>query len=103
MEKTMILKAVSALRSREFPDKQTGEMRKVCWVDLTLSDGIDTMVGELTVPPQRDASGRPVYEPPQLQLDVVCMVSAEIDGTTGKKDGREWSSNRIRIRKIVQL
>ena len=51
MEKTMKLTAMTPVKEREYPDKQTGETRKVAWVELTLTDGIDTMVAEMVVPP----------------------------------------------------
>ena len=99
----MILKAVSPLKEREYPDQQSGELRKAHWVELTLTDGLDTMIGELTVYPQRDVNGQMTVQAPAFQLDVVYGVSAEISGVAGVKDGREWYKNKINIRKIEKL
>lgn len=104
MEKIMILEAVSPLKEKSFPSSRTGESVTMHWVELTLTDRIDTMVAEMNVPASKDESGRDVYRQPEFQLDVPYVVAAEIDGRSGTtEEGREWSNNRIRIRKIAKL
>ena len=102
MEKTMKLVTMSPLKEREFPDKQSGEMRKVHWVELTLTDGIDTVVAEMTVQGVRE-NGQTVFRQPDLMTERIYRVQCEITGTSGNKDGRDWYMNRVNIRKIVRL
>lgn len=100
----MILKAVSPLKKREFPSSKDGQMITIYWVELKLSDGIDTMIAELVVPATRDEKGEMVHRQPELPLEVAYSVAAEIDGASGVTDkGVEWSRNRINIRKMVKL
>ena len=102
MEKTMKLTAMTPLKEREYPDKQTGEMRKVHWVELTLTDGIDTMVAELTVAGVRE-NGQLVFRQPSLEEGRIYRVQCEIQGQSGNKDGRDWYMNRVNVRKIARL
>ena len=101
----MVLKGVSPVMSRQFPDKQTGATVTINWVELTLTDGVDTIVAELTLPKVRNAQGEFVEpQAPDFETDRIYMVSAEIDGASGTTaDGKYWSRNRVNIRKIVAL
>ena len=100
----MILEAVSPLKEKSFQGSRTGENVTMHWVELTLTDRIDTMVAEMNVPASKDESGHDVYRQPEFQLDVPYVVAAEIDGRSGTtEDGKDWSMNRIRIRKIAKL
>jgi hypothetical protein len=104
MEKIMILKAVSPLKEREYPDQQTGEMRKVHWVELELTDGVDTVIGELNVRPQRGVNGQTVITAPTFNVNSVHSVRAELTASRWKsKDGNDGYTNRVMITKIVQL
>lgn len=98
----MKLVSMTPLKEREYPDKQTGELRKVHWVELTLTDGIDTMIAEMVVPPTQE-NGQQVFRQPDLQPERIYRVQAEMVGTSGNKDGRDWYMNRVNIRKIVRL
>lgn len=102
MEKTMKLVSMTPLKEREYPDRQTGELRKAHWVELTLTDGIDTMIAELTVPATME-DGRPVFRQPALEPERIYRVQCEIVGQSGNKDGRDWYMNRVNIRKIARL
>lgn len=102
MEKTMKLVSMTPLKEREYPDKQTGELRKTHWVELLLTDGVDTLVAELTVAPAYE-QGAPVFRQPALELERIYRVQCEIMGISGNKDGRDWYMNRINVRKIVKL
>ena len=105
MEKMMILRAVSPMMSRQFPDKQTGATVTIHWVELTMTDGIDTIVGELTLPKVKNAQGQ--FEEPQVpsfEIDRIYNVDAEIDGASGTTaDGKYWSRNRINLKKVCAL
>ena len=48
MEKTVRILSQSALQSRQYVDKKTGEQKVMNSVQLKLSDGIDTFLGEIT-------------------------------------------------------
>ena len=103
MEKTMILNNVSPVKVDEYEDKQTGEKRSFHYVELTLRDGIDTVVAELAVPGVRDAAGQTSYPQPELPQGVVYGVALEIAGRTWEKDGRSGYVNRVKVRKIARL
>ena len=104
MEKIMFLQAVSPLKEKSFQGSRTGETVTMHYVELTLSDGLDTMVAELSVPPTTDEQGKQVYRQPEFALNYDYAVAAEIDGKSGTTaDGKDWSNNRIRIRKIAKL
>ena len=104
MEKTMILQAVSPLKEKSFQGSRTGETVTMHFVELTLSDGIDTIVAEFSVPPTVDEQGKQVYRQPEFAVKYLHAVAFEIDGKSGTTaDGKDWSNNRIRIRKIVKL
>ena len=101
----MILKGVSPLMSRQFPDKQTGATVTIHWVELTMTDGIDTIVGELTLPKVKNAQGQ-LEEPkvPPFEIDRIYNVDAEIDGASGTtSEGKYWSRNRVNIKKVIEL
>ena len=98
----MKLVQMTPLKEREHPDKKTGELRKAHWVELTLTDGIDSMVAELTVMPDYE-QGQPVYRQPALEVERIYRVQCEIVGTSGNKDGRDWYMNRVNVRKIARL
>lgn len=103
MEKMMVLKGVSPVMSRQFPDSQSGATVTIFWVELTMTDGIDTIVGELRLPKVRNAQGE--YDDPKapgFDTDRIYAVAFEIDGASGTTDdGKYWSRNRVNIRKIV--
>ena len=103
MEKTMVLQNLSPVKHDEFTDKLTGELRTLHFCELTMTDGIDTIVAELPVPPTRDAAGQTTYPQPELLQGVAYGVALEITGRTWEKDGRSGYSNRCRIRKIARL
>ena len=103
MEKTMILNNVSLVKNDEYEDKQTGEKRSFHYCELTLTDGIDTIIAELAVPGVKDAGGQFSYPQPELPCGVVYGVALEIAGRTWEKDGRSGYMNRVKVRKIARL
>ena len=48
MEKTVRILNQSALMTRQYIDKKTGEQKMINSVSLKLTDGIDTFLGEIT-------------------------------------------------------
>ena len=48
MEKTVRILNQSALMTRQYVDKKTGEQKMINSVALKLTDGIDTFLGEIT-------------------------------------------------------
>ena len=47
MEKTVRILNQSALTSRQYPDKRTGEQKVLNSVVLKMTDGVDTFIGEI--------------------------------------------------------
>ena len=69
-----------------------------------MTDGTDTIIGELIVPATKDEQGQTVHRQPEFTTEWMYAVAAEIEGASGTtNDGKEWSRNRIRIRKITKL
>lgn len=98
------LKSKSALLSREYPDQKTGEIRKVQWVELHLSDGIDDFVGEMTVRPTQQQDGTMLTVEPQLQTDAVYTVEFQLATNVSKAGTPEQRRfNKLLITKIVAL
>lgn len=104
MKQIMKLTEVSPLMSRSFQDKQTGADVTINWVELTLTDGVDTFVGELIVPKTKDDQGNQVVRQPEFTIDALYGVSFEIEGARGTtSDGKPWNRNRMNIKKIGML
>lgn len=99
----MILKFVSPVKVDEYKNEKTGEQRTFRYCELELTDGVDTVVGELAVPGVKDAAGQMTYPQPELQLDAVYGVAMEMVGRRWEKDGRSGYINRCKIRKIARL
>jgi len=97
------LKSKSALLSREYPDQKTGEVRKVQWLELYLSDGIDDFVGELVVRPQM-VNGTMQTVEPQLTPGLVYKVELQLSTNVSKAGtAEERRFNKLLINKIVEL
>ena len=100
----MYLKEVSPLMSRSFQDNQGGTTT-INWVEMTLTDGLDNLIAELIVNPERDTSGQllPVRQP-EFATERWYTVALEICGNCGvNKEGKYWSMNRIKVKKIIAL
>lgn len=98
------LKSKSALLSREYPDQRTGGTRKVQWMELHLSDGIDDFVGEMTVRPTQQQDGTMTAVEPQLQTDALYTVELQMATNVtkaGTPEARRF--NKLLITKIVAL
>ena len=98
------LKSKSGLLSREYPSQQTGEIRKVYWVEAYLSDGIDEFVGELPVRPTQQQDGTLQAVEPQLQQGAHYVVDYQL-ATNVSKPGtpEERRFNKLTINKMVEL
>lgn len=104
MKQIMRLKEVSPLLSRSYPDKATGAEVSIHWVELKLTDGCDTIIGELVVPKTRDDSGASAVRQPEFMPETVYAVDFNIDGACGvTEDGKRWNRNRVKINKVVSL
>lgn len=100
MKRIARLKAASPLLTREWPDPTTGEIKKINWLALHLSDGVEDFIGELAVRPTKQPDGRLEVVPPQMPVGEVCTVELEIT-TNETKDGKRF--NKLNIVKIAKL
>ena len=92
------------LLSREFTAQQTGETRKVQWMELYLSDGIDEFVGELTIRPTQQQDGSLKAVEPALTEGLVYKVEYQLAtnvSKAGTADERRF--NKLQITKIMEL
>lgn len=97
------LKSKSGLLSREYPDQKTGEVRKVNWVELHMSDGIDDFVGELVVRPTL-VNGTMQTVEPQLTAGLVYKVELQLSTNVSKAGtAEERRFNKLLITKIAEL
>lgn len=97
------LKSKSGLLSREYPDQKTGEVRKVNWVELHMSDGIDDFVGELVVRPTL-VNGTMRTVEPQLTAGLVYKVELQLSTNVSKAGtAEERRFNKLLITKIAEL
>ena len=79
MEKTVRILNQSALMTRQYIDKKTGEQKMINSVSLKLTDGIDTFLGEIT---GERAVNCPKFDPTR-QYRVQCSMMV-----------REWNSQQ---------
>ena len=93
MEKLVRVKNQSALMTREYDDQRSGEKKKFYSVALTLSDGLDEFVAELT--------GDAALQAPTLDPNLVYRVSCYLSVRTWKnQQGVEQYANSVTIRQI---
>ncbi len=79
MEKTVRILEQSALSTRKYTDKKTGQEKVMNAVTFKLTDGIDTFLGEIT---GERAVNCPRFDP-QYLYQVQCSMVV-----------REWNSNQ---------
>ena len=79
MEKTVRILNQSALMTRQYIDKKTGEQKMINSVSLKLTDGIDTFLGEIT---GERAVNFPKFDP-TMNYRVQCSMVV-----------REWNSQQ---------
>lgn len=79
MEATVRILQQSALMTRQYTDKKTGQERTVNSVTLKLTDGINTFLGEIT---GERAVSCPRFDPQHL-YQVQCTMTV-----------REWNSSQ---------
>ncbi len=98
------LKGASTLLTREWPDATTGEIKKIYWMELYFSDGVEEFVGELTVRPSRNIDGQLQVQAPDLQVGGVYTVQFELTTNVSKKEGsQERRFNKLNITKMAAL
>ena len=79
MEATVRILNQSPLATRQYMDKKSGEQKVINTVTLTLTDGLDTFLGEIT---GERAVNCPKFDP-QHQYKVQCSMVV-----------REWNSQQ---------
>ena len=84
----------SALVSRQYPDKKTGEQKVMNSVALKLTDGIDTFLGEIT---GERAVNCPKFDPQYLYRVQCSMVVRE---WTSSQTGEAMQATTIYVDKI---
>ena len=104
MKTMMRLKAASPLMTREWPDSKTGEVKRIHWMELYLSDGVEEMVGELTVRPTQGQDGRLEAKAPELHVGGLYTVQFELStNVTRKENGTERRFNKLTVVKLAEL
>ena len=94
MEKIVRILNQSALVSRQYPDKKTGEQKVMNSVALKLTDGIDTFLGEIT---GERAVNCPKFDPQYLYRVQCSMVVRE---WTSSQTGEAMQATTIYVDKI---
>jgi len=94
MERIVRILNQSALATRQYLDKKTGEQKVINSVTLKLSDGIDTFLGEIT---GERAVNCPKYDPQYLYRVQCSMVVREWNS---QQTGEAMQATTIYIDKI---
>ena len=94
MEKTVRILEQSGLQQRKYTDKKTQEEKTINLVQLKLTDGIDTFVGEIT---GERAVNCPVFDK-NYQYRVQC--SMQVRGWNSERTGEAMQATTIYIEKI---
>ena len=93
MEKLVRVKAQSALLTRDYEDQRTHEQKKFYSKALTLSDGLDEFVAELT--------GDAALQAPTFDENAIYNVSCYLSiRTWTSQSGQAQYANSITIRQI---
>ena len=94
MESTVRILSQSALATRQYNDKKTGEQKIINTVTLKLTDGIDTFLGEIT---GERAVNCPKFDPQHLYRVQCSMVVREWDSS---QTGEHMQATTIYVDKI---
>ena len=94
MEKTVRILEQSGLQQRKYTDKKTQEEKTINLVQLKLTDGIDTFVGEIT---GERAVNCPKLDPLHLYKVQCSMVVREWDS---QQTGEHMQATTIYVDKI---
>ena len=94
MEKTVRILEQSALSTRKYTDKKTGQEKVMNAVTFKLTDGIDTFLGEVTV---ERAVNCPLYDKSYLYRVQCSMV---VRDWTSQQTGEQMKATTIYIDKI---
>ena len=94
MEKTVRILEQSALSTRKYTDKKTGEEKVINAVTFKLTDGIDTFLGEVT--------GERAVNGPQYDKNYYYRVqcSMVVRDWTSSKTGEQMQATTIYLDKI---
>ena len=94
MEKTVRILEQSGLQQRNYTDRKTGEKKVINFVQLKLTDGIDTFVGDIT---GERAVNCPTYDK-NYQYGVQCTMV--IRTWNSQSTGEAMQATTIYIDKI---
>ena len=97
MEKTVRIINQSALQTRKFMDRKTGEERVMNSVTLKLTDGIDTFLADVM---GERAVNCPKYDPTHLYRAQFSMTVREWDS---QQTGEHLQANTIYLDKMIAL
>ena len=95
MEKTVRILNQSALSTRKYTDKKTGQEKVMSTVVFRLTDGIDTFLGEVT---GERAVNCPVYDRSHLYRVQCSMV---VRDWMSQQTGEQMQATTIYIEKIA--
>lgn len=99
-----ILKSQTGLLSREYPDQRSGETRRVNWVEVYVSDGVDEFVGELVVRPTQQPDGTMAVVPPQLETGGLYVVEYQLSTNVSKAGtAEERRFNKLTVTRMGLL
>ena len=96
MEKIVRVLGQSALESRDWTNNN-GENVVIKSVQVTITDGVDTLVVEATDKLAEGIASKP------LLLDVFYGMQLRCSVRSWTKDGKEYSANSIRIVNYAQI
>ena len=97
MEKIVRILEQSALVTRTYPDKKTGEQKVMNAVTLKMADGFDTFLGEIT---GERAVNCPTYDKSHLYKVQCSMV---VRNWTSQNSGEQMQATTIYVDKITIL
>ena len=87
----------SGLMTRQYTDKKTGEKKKINFVTLKLTDGLNTFLGEIT---GERAVNCPKYDPQYLYRVQCSMV---VRDWTSQQTGEAMQATTIYLDRINML
>ena len=97
MEKIVRILEQSALVTRTYPDKKTGEQKVMNAVTLKMADGFDTFLGEIT---GERAVNCPTYDKSHIYKVQCSMV---VRNWTSQNSGEQMQATTIYVDKICMI
>ena len=97
MERTVRILEQSALATRNYTDKKTGENKVIHTISLKMQDGYDTFLGEIT---GERAVNCPAYDKNRLYKVQCSMV---VRNWTSQNSGEQMQPTTIYVDKICMV